>query len=191
MSFEPPPSVAAAFAAMSAARAEAARAGIPWCETHEVAHEEDGIDFFCERCREAAAPVPQPDALFNLAEDPQSGATRIVYTDPRDAIAGAAEREAAISRVTNAAPGDWIEQAYDALVAIAHVKRLAGTTLTTDDVWAILAARGVEPPPERRAMAAVIRRGEREGLIEKTDQFVPSALPWAHRRNTQVWKVRT
>jgi hypothetical protein len=83
VSFEPPPSVAAAFAAMSAARAEAARAGIPWCETHEVAHEEEpnGIDFFCPRCLADAAPAPQPDALFNISEDPQTGYVKIT---PRD-----------------------------------------------------------------------------------------------------------
>lgn len=79
MSFEPPPSVAAEFARMSAARAAAARAGIPWCETHEVAHEEtpDGIDFVCPRCLADAAPAPQPEGLFGVAEDPQTGYLKI------------------------------------------------------------------------------------------------------------------
>jgi hypothetical protein len=101
-----------------------------------------------------------------------------------DPAAGRALREDAIERVTAAAPEEWKMAALDAIEACAGRQ----STLTTDDVWRELHERGVEPPPERRAMAGPIRRAESLGLIFKTDRFVPSKLPWAHRRNTQVWK---
>ena len=191
MSFEPPASVQAKLATMDADEAAAARDGIPFCRTHRI-RQEDGPDgFVCPRCAEeqAVEPPPQMETLFGITEDPQTGYLHIRENDPRDPEEGKRQREAAIGRVTNAAPSGWLEDAYDAIVAVCGVRKLGPGTMTTDDVWTLLTARAVEPPPERRAMAAVVRRAEREGLIEKTDRFVPSELPWAHRRNTQVWKV--
>jgi hypothetical protein len=191
MTFEPPPSVAAALAKLDIDEAAAALDGVPFCRTHRIRHEDGPDGFVCARCveEEGREPPPQAETLFGVVEDPQTGYLHIRDHDPRDAEAGKREREAAVARVTNAAPSDWLGDAWEALVAICGIKRLTGSTVTTDDVWALLTARQIDPPPERRAMAAVIRRAEREGLIEKTDRFVPSELPWAHRRNTQVWKV--
>lgn len=197
MTFEPPKSVKAALDAAEGEKAASLRAGIPWCDVHEESMIDTPEGFACKRCEEELAtatpgalklPPPRPpETLFGVTDDPQTGEVKIsMPTDPRDAAAGNAQREEAIARVTNAAPDDWVEVAYRCLRELLNESRI---TLTTDDIWARLARGGVKPPPERRAMAAVVRRAEREGLIIKTDDFIRSSLPWAHRRNTQVWKV--
>lgn len=100
-----------------------------------------------------------------------------------DPKAGIEQREEAIGRVSAAAPDDWKAHALAAVRQIAERQE----TFTTDDVWALLDRQEIPTPPERRAMAQPIRAAEHSGWITKTDRFVPSALPWAHRRNTQVW----
>lgn len=99
--------------------------------------------------------------------------------------AGVAQREAAIKRVTEAHQ-PWVALG---IVAVATVIDLGGEFLTTDDVWQELTNRQVPPPPEHRAMAAVIRACRKEGWIEPTEHFIPSQIPWAHRRPMRVWRI--
>jgi hypothetical protein len=107
--------------------------------------------------------------------------------DPRDHELAAQNREEAIERVTENADAAWLEHAYYA--ALHCIATTYGDFTNTDEWWARLARLEVEPPHEPRAMAAITRRLKAEGWIEKTDNFIQSALPQAHSRNVQVWKI--
>lgn len=106
MGFEIPPKAVARIAEMSGPKAAAVAAGIPWCDSHDCPREEqpDGA-FLCPRCVSAATAKaePQPDALFGVTEDPQTGDVKILLPDPTEdrigkfhAAAGVTERAAAV-----------------------------------------------------------------------------------------------
>jgi hypothetical protein len=102
-----------------------------------------------------------------------------------DAIEGEKRRDAAIERVDRNADDDWKAKAMDAVRQVCRMR----DEFTTDAVWAILDREGVKPPREPRALGAVMRRASSAGLIERTDRFVPTTRPQAHRKPTAVWRV--
>jgi hypothetical protein len=74
------------------------------------------------------------------------------------------------------------------LEAIEIVRRLAGELLdfTTDEVW----QRLTHPPREGRQFGPLMRACEREGIIERADEFRPSTRQINHGRPQQVWRSR-
>lgn len=103
-----------------------------------------------------------------------------------DPAAARAARDASIAQVDQAAPVVWKARAMDALVSVAHSHQ----TFTSDEVWEVLDLQGVEPPPEPRAMGAVFRQAQSEGLIAVTDRTKVSQRPACHCRRLQVWQTR-
>ena len=78
----------------------------------------------------------------------------------------------------------WIE------TAIAAVRLLAVTNheFTTDEVWAALDERNVEPPSEGRAMGAAMHRAALLGIIKATDRTRKSSRVACHARPVRVWQ---
>lgn len=102
-----------------------------------------------------------------------------------DVQAGQALREEALERVERAAPESFMDAAREALEQSCRVS----ATVTSDHVWNLLAARGIESPPEPRAMGAVFRRAQAAGLIAPLDSWVLSCRPACHRRPLRLWMV--
>jgi hypothetical protein len=98
---------------------------------------------------------------------------------------GADRRDRAIEAVEQHADAAWIALAYDAVLECAR----SMARFTTDDVWQVLASRRVGPPPEPRAMGAVMNRARREKVIRPTNVFVATKRPQAHCSPTRVWEV--
>lgn len=100
--------------------------------------------------------------------------------DPSTHVATSRE---AIDRAERNADDDWLTAAN------ATVRRLAFThdEFTTDDVWAVLDRLPVDTH-ERRALAAVMRRAARRGLIATTDRYTPSQRTACHGRPVRVWR---
>lgn len=98
----------------------------------------------------------------------------------RDAAEAKAAADAAIARVEEAAPGEWLAAARAVVVGLAaHVR-----FLTSDDVWARLAH-----PPEPRALGAVMRQLAEEGVLRPTGRVQPSTRPECHARPVAVWEA--
>lgn len=74
------------------------------------------------------------------------------------------------------------------LAAIEVVRRLAAELVdfTTDEIW----ERLEHPPREPRLFGPLMRACEREGIIERTEEFRPSTRPINHGRRQQVWRSR-
>jgi hypothetical protein len=64
-------------------------------------------------------------------------------------------------RAYRAALEEWKDAARGSLYRVACLH----PEITTDDVWADLAERGIPEPRENRAMAGVISHGKKEGWI--------------------------
>jgi len=97
-------------------------------------------------------------------------------------LPGAAERDAAIDQVREAAEADF----YTAALAVVCELATRAPTLTTDDVWAAmqqLTATAHEP----RVLGAIMRDAAQYAWIAATDQFVASTRPACHRRPLRVW----
>lgn len=95
---------------------------------------------------------------------------------------GEQQRDDAIERVTDHADSAWLALAFDAVVGLAFDRE----SFTTDDVWHRL--DGVNPPHEPRAMGSVMKRAQREGVIEATKDFIPTTRPQAHAAPVRVWR---
>ncbi|MCK9250668.1 MAG: hypothetical protein M0P31_17025 [Solirubrobacteraceae bacterium] len=104
-------------------------------------------------------------------------------TDP---LPGAVERDAAIDQAEANAPAEWSAQARRALWTL--VRDHPGRLLTTDEVWSQLDWAGAGPPPEPRALGAVMRAAWKAGVIEPTEDYRPSNRPDCHRRPVRVWR---
>lgn len=87
-----------------------------------------------------------------------------------------------------AASLEWQREAIEAIKTIARGSR--GALFTTDDIWGVLSARGVNPPKEPRAMGAATRWASKHGLIKSTGRYVKSKRPECHRRPIMVWERR-
>lgn len=59
-------------------------------------------------------------------------------------------------------------------------------TFIVDDVWRYML--GEPTTVDRRAMGAAMVQAVRDGLIEKTDRFVPSAQSQCHANPRRVWR---
>src|SRR5262245_47419004 len=107
------------------------------------------------------------------------------YAQPNmfDVEAGEAALNEAVERVEEHASDDWLAAAASAVRLIAEHRSL----FTTDPVWAILERRGIPGPHEQRALGAVMRRMQRLGVCEPTNQTALSARPICHRRPLRVW----
>lgn len=89
----------------------------------------------------------------------------------------------AIGRARDHADTPWLRDAYKA------VKTLAGwgQPFTTDDVWALLEKVSIAATHEPRALGAVMRQAQREGLIRSTGTWQKTTRPQAHTRPCAVW----
>ena len=96
-----------------------------------------------------------------------------------DAALGAQLRDQGIERSHLASPDDWKAEAREAI----RLTALRLPHFTVDDIWA-----GASKPPEARALGALMLWAARQGWIEKTADFRPSAQPQAHRNPKQVWR---
>jgi hypothetical protein len=88
-------------------------------------------------------------------------------------------RDEAIEQVAAHTPPAWSELAWDTIVT--YLKTHA--EFFVDDFWS---ETGIEEPPEARALGAVVRRAQREGLMEKSGQFRPSVR--SHLTVKPVWR---
>jgi hypothetical protein len=110
------------------------------------------------------------DTLFDPENPPQSA---------REAA------DAAIDTARQHAPADWLARAEKAVLMTAQDRE----TFTTDDVWLgehTLDTLGEAFEP--RALGAVMRDLHRRGLIEPTDDYVPSCRRECHARPIRVWR---
>lgn len=99
------------------------------------------------------------------------------WAAPKTLADAARERDEAMARAAEAADADWVADAYHALETLAgrHWEDSGdGLGFTTDDVWDLLAERGVPAPREPRALGTIVREAVREGLIRRTGAYRPS-----------------
>lgn len=117
--------------------------------------------------------------------------SQMSFDDIMNPAAGMAERDAAIAQVEANANDQWKEAAFAAVQRVCRKKQ----TFFTDDVWKEFhASDGIEKSEfgthDRRAMGAVIKRAEREGLCENTGQFRPSSRKSTHRSPRSLWRSK-
>lgn len=93
-----------------------------------------------------------------------------------------AARDEAIDRVARGMDSDWSQAAAAAVTMVA----LARDEFTSDDVWDAL--REVEAAREPRALGAIMRQAQRQGLCVKTDRVVNSRRVECHGRPVAVWR---
>lgn len=124
--------------------------------------------------------------------DPATGKARRVEhpVDPppsrRDPDLGRLLRDDAIVAVAAHTRADWIALARQAVRELCA----AGRPFTSDDVWDTIDRRagGRADPPEPRALGAVMRWADRQGLAVPTDRTSPSQRPDCHRRPVRIWQ---
>ena len=105
--------------------------------------------------------------------------------DVREAIReGERLREQGIAQAEGGAPAVALWEA----VAVVRLLALRHRTLTTDDVWKRLEAIGALTLPEPRALGAVMRRAQRQGYVEPTEEWRLSVRPACHRRPLRIWR---
>jgi hypothetical protein len=95
-------------------------------------------------------------------------------------------KEAAIEAM-EVSDSAWIEQAYLCLERI-WGDREDGFDLTSDSIWTLCDIRKVPPPKEPKAMACVLQRGQRAGLIQPTDRTKRSVRKECHGRPVRCWR---
>lgn len=93
---------------------------------------------------------------------------------------GSQLREEAIKQVEENADALWVLQAESVVEFLAERRRY----FTTDDVWDLL----IESPREPRAMGAVMRRAQADGLITPTDKWQMTRRASSHSRPIRIWK---
>jgi hypothetical protein len=109
-----------------------------------------------------------------------------MLADPAAVDRAIAERDAAIDRVSEAAPHAFKVGTMEVIEALA----LTRDEFTTDAIWALNERRGIEAPPEPRVMGALLKRAAEAGWIEPTDRTVQSGRAENHRRPVRVWRSR-
>lgn len=101
-----------------------------------------------------------------------------------DLTAAFAAAELAIDGVEANADTSWLDVARGVVRSIP-----IGLTFTTDDVWRALARASVTVSThEPRAMGAVMRGLQRDGVVVNTRTYQPSARPECHARPIPVWR---
>lgn len=99
----------------------------------------------------------------------------------RSALVSTPGADHAVSTAGANANPEWVQRARDVITTLAATRE----EFTTDDVWARLDGRA--ETHERRALGAVVRWAEREGLIRKTDRYLPSTRAECNGRPIAVW----
>jgi hypothetical protein len=79
---------------------------------------------------------------------------------------------------------EWVDRAEK--LAVKWIKE-EGTIFSTDTLWDVVREAGT--PREPRAMGALVRRLNRNGLIASTREFKPSYRRSCHSRPVRVWRV--
>lgn len=90
-------------------------------------------------------------------------------------------------RTVAASEAPFVAVAFRALELLARNSH--GSTLTSEDVWTVMAAGGFGKPAEPRAMGPVMQRGVREGLIRPTDTFRKGTMRSRHAAPIRVYEV--
>lgn len=91
-----------------------------------------------------------------------------------------AARDGALDQVAEHANDDWVEYARYVIRHVARTRR----TFIIDAIW----EAGLPKPPEARAIGSIIRDLGREGVIEATQDFIPSAQRGNHCVPRRVWR---
>jgi hypothetical protein len=99
-----------------------------------------------------------------------------------DAVEGRRLRDEAVERVNDPL---WRSFAMDALHDIAQYRQ----TVTSEDVWRVLALKGIPFPREHRAMGPIMQAGVREGWIE-TRGFVQAERSSRHAAPIRVYQSK-
>lgn len=137
----------------------------------------------------AAEKTAARDALrAQVRQEARTRTTRNVAAAKATVAQSKAARDQAMTQVDTAAPDDWKDQARRAIWHLATTgkpydpaTRLGG--FTTDDVWDLLEQRGVEQPPEPRALGPIIMAAVRKHAIRDTDARRPSRRRHSTRIN--------
>jgi hypothetical protein len=99
-----------------------------------------------------------------------------------DAERSAKKRDAAIQAVGDS-HSQWVARCVLEIATLAK----HNDTLTTDDVWKVMATQNAAPR-EPRAMGSAMRTAARAGWIRATNEYRPTDAVQAHRRPIRVWK---
>lgn len=91
----------------------------------------------------------------------------------------AVARDHAISTVEEHAVPEWVAFARHVVTQVAREHEW----FISDAVW----EAGLGKPPNARALGSVMTWARREGLIEPTNEFRPSAQKGCHRMPRRVW----
>lgn len=104
-----------------------------------------------------------------------------------DRLPGAKERDEGMDRVQSPiVTAAWLPYAREALNNVAQTRAY----LTSEDVWEQLRAWDIGEPSDNRAMGPVMRWGEAEGLIERTDRYIRANRSSRHRAPIQLYKSK-
>jgi len=121
-------------------------------------------------------------------EDSVDVATQLgLWTEPPvlDLLAAEEARDEAMGEVEEAAEPSFNEVAFEALERVAQLR----DCFIVDAVWEELRKGGLIPyTHDKRAMGPIMSRGQREGLIEPTGDYEPSAQVKSHAGPRRVWR---
>lgn len=96
-------------------------------------------------------------------------------------------RDEAIDRVERNADEEWRDAAYR---CVERAVRNGDAEITSDLIWAYLHAYYWDiHTHDPRAMGAVFRRAQKEGLIVRTDRTRPSTRKECHLREIRIWRA--
>jgi hypothetical protein len=98
--------------------------------------------------------------------------------------AGRQAADKAINRARMSADPVWYQAAVSAVIMCSQL----GEPFTSDDVWVRIPAECRTKEP--RALGAVMRKLQEQGVIEATGGWRESARPQAHGRPMRVWRGR-
>jgi len=101
-----------------------------------------------------------------------------------DLEAGRKAADEAIGHSAQAANYEWWNAAVSAVVFCSH----QSGTFTTDDVWTMIPVEFQTREP--RALGAVMRNLQEQGVIVPTGEYRPTERPKAHGRPVRVWRGR-
>ena len=93
-------------------------------------------------------------------------------------------RDRGIELVHKHASTPWKQAAANRILEITK----SHDTFTSDEVLIPLEREGIITS-DTRALAAILIAARKLGLIEATDNFVPTKRPASHRRPIRVWRV--
>lgn len=95
--------------------------------------------------------------------------------------AGLAGAREGMSRVMKGANPEWVEAVSEIVRSLARSQE----TLTADDIF----AQGISVETnDNRALGPIMKRIQKEGLIEPTQTFIKSTRAELHATDIRVWK---